>query len=743
MLKARERIVVLEDDLGLRTSLCEALLEEGYDVTGAGAAREAVLAAEESGFDLIVADIRMAGMDGLDAVAAVRRCLPQIRIIVMTGYASEADSIRALRLGIHDYLRKPFELEDFLGAVQRQIDGHRSEFRLQLVEQSSRALVIWALEERLRQALKGLGRLAQQVALDLGLSPAQSQESQILALAEFLRGSGEQLDFALLDDSLRLSCRAWLHQLEADPEEGEGLVLRVARAGLQLMRGLEPEDPMLRETFARVARNPSVPPTPKQWKRRGSLLALAQACERSDPAEAGRIYRQMVEEANPGQETLMAYLGWARLEPRRLTSLVSPALALARQVGPLAFAQTSLALALAVGGQEGASLLGPAGRIFTQLSDLSGACRVRLAALVLQPEASSEALVALLREFEARATPADWQACTSWLLPHLAARISPEITPFLRRLIRANGIGVVAHILALPLEQRRQLPGCFQEQASSLSAWEKLEPDAPLKVTLQSLSGHTRQPAVVGLRIYTLGPIQIYFGEELLADSAWTNRKHLFLLLYLASFSGRQNEELLIDHLWPGKDALSGKNNLNSALSNVRKVLKNHGADPALLQRDKLGVWLETTSRWHDLDEFERCLSQAREAASEATRQEFLRSACRLSRGTFMDGQYFDWSELLRQQHEKKLLEALLQLSEICLRREQYLEALEHSHRLLELDPCCQSACLTAMRGYLALSRAEDALRLYERIKRALQEELGIEPITALIEMRERALLAF
>jgi len=313
-------------------------------------------------------------------------------------------------------------------------------------------------------------------------------------------------------------------------------------------------------------------------------------------------------------------------------------------------------------------------------------------------------------------------------------------------LLRHNGVGATQHILARPLVQRQLLLTSLNHQGAAffeqiLTSWEKLEPDVALKKRLGAAVGQPAPlPAATTLKIYTLGPIQLYFGEELLADSAWANRKHLLLLLYLAAFPGRHSEDVIIDRLWPDKDAASGRNNINTALSSIRKVFKGHGADTSLLQRDKLGIWLETgPAVWHDLEEYRRFLQLAREADSEAARQQFLRGVCRISRGPFLGGQYFDWAEPVRQMQEHSLVDSLLQLSEICLRNEQYLEALEHSHRLLETDPCCQNACLTAMRSYLLLGRAEEAVRVFERIKRSLHEELGIEPVTSLIEMRERA----
>ncbi|MFN8610729.1 MAG: response regulator [Vulcanimicrobiota bacterium] len=757
MMRVKESVLVLEDDGGLREVLCEALQEEGFSVVGAGNAKQAVASALETGFDLIVADIRMAGMDGLDAVEAVRGSQPQIRTIVMTGYASDAESLRALRLRIDDYLRKPFEVDVFLRVVERQIRAAREQGRLLKIARSVRSLMIWSLEGRLESAARharGLARLCEQVALHLGLEEMQAQECRILCLAEYLRHQGHELDFTLLEESLGGWLRNWLHQSE-ESEEQEDLVLRVARAGVRRLLQQPEPDPQgqMAQAFLAAANEGTPQAQGRQVvRRRGSLLALAQACELADPKQARELYQQILDDGSPTQESLSASLGLCRLQPERLAELVQPTLSLARQVGPLAFAQTSLNLALSLGGQEGVSLLAPAVRIFTQIPGSSGAFRAELAQFVLESRPFEARLVDLLFGLEQSATLPEWQSLGSWLFPYLSGLIvqdqRPEVARALLRLLRNVGPGLVSQIMRRPAPERRALLNLFQDQRQGvadalLKAWEAQESDDELRQLLQAKAAiEPGEPAGSVLRLYSLGPIQVSVGDELLPDSAWVNRKHLLLLIFLGLFPKRHSEDVIIDSLWPDKDAASGRNNINTALSGIRRTFKKFSVDPELLQRDRLGIMLQPGPLlWHDLEQFQAGLQEAQQHSG-ARRQELLRGACRLYRGPVLGGQYFHWSDSLRQQLEERFLEALHQLCELCLSSGHSLEALEHAHRILEIDPCSQNACGSAMRAHLLLGRPEEAVRTFERVRRSLWEELAIEPAIFLLELRQRALLS-
>lgn len=111
-------ILVIDDDDVLRQSLLLLLDAEGFRATCASSGTEALKLAGEHYFDLVLCDIRMPGMSGLEAIRQLKDLIGDAYFTVMTGYASEDAPIEALRLGVDDYLRKPFDLELFLEKVR-------------------------------------------------------------------------------------------------------------------------------------------------------------------------------------------------------------------------------------------------------------------------------------------------------------------------------------------------------------------------------------------------------------------------------------------------------------------------------------------------------------------------------------------------------------------------------------------------------------------------------------------------
>ena len=91
------RILILEDDNDLRDMLEEVLRDEGYQVIAVSNGADAVAQAGSQNFDLIIADIRMKGMDGLEAVEQTQKINPNIGSLIVSGYATEEDISRAQR----------------------------------------------------------------------------------------------------------------------------------------------------------------------------------------------------------------------------------------------------------------------------------------------------------------------------------------------------------------------------------------------------------------------------------------------------------------------------------------------------------------------------------------------------------------------------------------------------------------------------------------------------------------------
>jgi len=117
-MESRLHLLLLEDDQQLRTALESLLVDEGYEVATAADGREAVAQAANQAPDILLLDVKLPGPDGLEVLKQLKQQLPELQSLVMTGYASEEDSIRAIRLGVGDYLQKPFPMADFLQAVE-------------------------------------------------------------------------------------------------------------------------------------------------------------------------------------------------------------------------------------------------------------------------------------------------------------------------------------------------------------------------------------------------------------------------------------------------------------------------------------------------------------------------------------------------------------------------------------------------------------------------------------------------
>src|SRR5919108_481048 len=103
------RILIVDDEASIRLTLSALLQRNGYDVTSAENGEEAVALLERQMFDLLLVDLKMPGMDGMQVVAAARQRQPDIAIIVLTGHGSLDTAIEGLHQGVFDYLLKTTE----------------------------------------------------------------------------------------------------------------------------------------------------------------------------------------------------------------------------------------------------------------------------------------------------------------------------------------------------------------------------------------------------------------------------------------------------------------------------------------------------------------------------------------------------------------------------------------------------------------------------------------------------------
>ena len=129
-------ILVVDDLPALREMLNQSLASEGYRVATAGSGEEAVTCLEEQEFDVIVTDLVMPGLGGLDVLEKARLLDPRAAVILMTAYASLDTAIAALRRGACDYLEKPFTVGDLKLRVRRLLQYREMVWRERLLQRA-------------------------------------------------------------------------------------------------------------------------------------------------------------------------------------------------------------------------------------------------------------------------------------------------------------------------------------------------------------------------------------------------------------------------------------------------------------------------------------------------------------------------------------------------------------------------------------------------------------------------------
>jgi len=112
-------ILVVEDDAALRDAVCLTLEMGGHRVTGADGGPSALIEIGRQAFNLVVSDLRMQPMDGLQLLGEIRARLPQLPVLLMTAYGEVDKAVAAMRGGACDFLMKPFEPEVLLEHVRR------------------------------------------------------------------------------------------------------------------------------------------------------------------------------------------------------------------------------------------------------------------------------------------------------------------------------------------------------------------------------------------------------------------------------------------------------------------------------------------------------------------------------------------------------------------------------------------------------------------------------------------------
>jgi DNA-binding response OmpR family regulator len=120
------KILVVDDSPQISKALSDLLSASGYSVRTAPSGERALQILESATFDLIITDLKMTGMTGIDLAKQVLQKTPGLPVVILTGFGDMDSVINALRLGVADYLKKPFSIDEVTSVVEREIAKSRS-----------------------------------------------------------------------------------------------------------------------------------------------------------------------------------------------------------------------------------------------------------------------------------------------------------------------------------------------------------------------------------------------------------------------------------------------------------------------------------------------------------------------------------------------------------------------------------------------------------------------------------------
>jgi DNA-binding NtrC family response regulator len=115
----KKRVLVVDDEQDFAKALAERLELRDYDVTACFSGKDAVKKLEKYNFDVVILDVKMPGMDGIEALSEIKRIKPLVEVIMLTGHATVETAIEGMKLGAYDYLMKPCETEDLVAKIDR------------------------------------------------------------------------------------------------------------------------------------------------------------------------------------------------------------------------------------------------------------------------------------------------------------------------------------------------------------------------------------------------------------------------------------------------------------------------------------------------------------------------------------------------------------------------------------------------------------------------------------------------
>ncbi len=122
---SQARVLIVDDEEQMRELLAKVLEKNGYQVAAAGDGAQALALLEKEPVDLVVTDVRMPGLGGMEALKSIKELNPDIIVIIMTAFGSIDQAVQAVKEGAYDYINKPFKIDEMLLTIGKALEERR------------------------------------------------------------------------------------------------------------------------------------------------------------------------------------------------------------------------------------------------------------------------------------------------------------------------------------------------------------------------------------------------------------------------------------------------------------------------------------------------------------------------------------------------------------------------------------------------------------------------------------------
>lgn len=180
-------VLIVDDEEGIRETLSGIFQDEGYDVITAGSGEEALKILKEQSPDLVLLDVWLSGIDGVETLQEIKKTNPELPVVIISGHGNIELAVKATRVGAYDFLEKPLSLERVLLVARRALEKRT-------LEMENRAL-----KEDLTRKLRFIGNSLKMQQLREQIDMAAKSNSRVVILGE--SGSGKELVAHILHEN--------------------------------------------------------------------------------------------------------------------------------------------------------------------------------------------------------------------------------------------------------------------------------------------------------------------------------------------------------------------------------------------------------------------------------------------------------------------------------------------------------------------------------------------------------------